>query len=621
MNDFTNLFYGQLYGELYWREPLWLLLSTFPLLIMLWKKYRQQQILHQYADADLLPWVVLPNEQKKKDWHNAQTLLIWVLFSIAASGPRVLISAPQSILPQPAEVIIIVDHSRSMQANDIHPSRRQLADKMLVQWSQQKTNIKRGLIIFSGASHIVLPATLDTEALHDTALLLNKIQLPTHGSALVESLLQAKDLLSFKSRLVVTHERSIILISDGDAPDEDFVKLNKVIAELKKENITLHVLGAGQPSPVALSDTAGHWLKYNNKAVLTSLKEKQLKSLADNNNVFYTRLNPDTHMLFSNVWQPKVNRITAKNLHHANWKELFIYPLLSALLLIILKQFYVADKYTLAKLLIVSSGIIIVFQPYAAYANTDPDDAMILRHAYSSWGHQDYKKSAKLYSLMNGYTARMGEGASCFKMDQTDCAIREFSRAAWLASSNLERGHATFNLANSFFKQGDFKSAITLYKDALRYEPENNSYKNNLHFTLEVQHNIDEYNRLLAKRNKALQGGIGERDSNIDFNNEHISTMDVFSSKKPSGQSMIRAGQFSLSNEQLSIYMQRSQNYASLSTSLKKHKQQQHDWSRFANEDPVAANKIQFWQRLFELEEDIPAHPDTPKIIQGVRPW
>jgi len=617
MNDFATLFYGQLY----WREPLWLLLSIFPLLIMLWKKYRQQQSLHQYADADLLPWVVLPNEQKKTYWHNAQILLIWVLFSIAASGPRVLSSAPQSILSQPAEVIIIVDHSRSMQANDLHPSRRQLADKMLVQWSQQKTNIKRGLIIFSGASHVVIPGTLDAEALHDTALLLNKIQLPTHGSALVESLLQAKDLLSPRLRLDVSHERSIILISDGDIPDEDFIRLNNIISELKKEDISLHILGAGQPSPVVLSDTAGQWLKYNNQAVLTQLKEEQLKSLADNNHVFYTRLNPDTHITFSNVWQPKANTITEKNQHQANWKELFIYPLLSALLFISLKSFSVSDKFTLVKLLIVSSGIIFVFQPYVAYANIDPDNAEILRQAYNSWENKDYNKSEKFYSLIDGYAARMGEGASCFKTDQTDCAIREFSRAAWLASSDLDRGQAAYNLANSFFKQGDFKSAITLYNDALRYEPDNDMYNNNLDFTVEVQHNINEYNRLLAKRNEALQGGVGERDSNIDFSNERISTMDDSISKKITDQSIIKASQFSLSTEQLSIYMQRSQNYASLSTSLKKHKLQQHDWSRFANEDPVAANKIQFWQRLFELEEGIPAHPDTPKIIQGVRPW
>jgi len=612
MNDFMD--------QLYWREPLWMLISVFPLLIMLWKKYRRQQSLQQYADADLLPWVVLPNEQKRTYWHNAQKFFIWTLLSIAASGPRILISVPENTLPQPAEVIIIVDHSRSMQANDIHPSRRQLADKILEQWSQQKSNINRGLIIFSGASHIMLPATLDIDAFHEAAKLLNKIQLPTYGSALIESLLQAKELLSLRSDNI-SHERSIILISDGDIPDEDFIKLNKILSELKKENITLHILGAGQTSLVALSDRAGHWLKYNNKAVLTSLKEKKLKSLTSNSNVFYSRLNPEKHKTFANVWQSKTHRITEKDQHQASWKELFIYPLLGALLIIIFKQLSLPDKYSIMKLIILGTGAIILFQPYVAYANSEADNTEILNRAYNSWKNKEYKKSGKLYSLVDGYVARMGEGASCFKMEQTDCAIREFSRAAWLASSDLERGQAAYNLANSFFKQGNFKSAITLYKDALRYEPENDTYNNNLNFTVEVQHNIDEYMRLLAKRNKTLQSGVGERDSNIDFNNERISTMDVSSSYKGINKSIIAASQFSLSKEQLSIYMQRSQNYASLSTSLKKHKQQKHNWSRFANEDPVAAGKIGFWQRLFELEEDIPAHPETPKIIQGVRPW
>jgi len=76
-----------------------------------------------------------------------------------------------------------------------------------------------------------------------------------------------------------------------------------------------------------------------------------------------------------------------------------------------------------------------------------------------------------------------------------------------------------------------------------------------------------------------------------------------------------------LTEQQLAEYMQRSQNFARLSGNQNNRRQRQHDWSRFSNENPVAARRVEYWQRLFELEEGVPAHPDTPKVLPGVRPW
>jgi len=631
MNEFITQFY--------WREPLWIFIFVFPILIMTWKLLSKQISLRKYADAELLPWIVLPEDQMKFHRQNIQQLLIWLLFAIAAAGPRLLISAPDELLPPPASLMIVVDHSRSMQANDLHPSRQQLADKMLIQWSQQKNNTKIGLIIFAGASHIVLPATSDKATLHEAAQLVGQIQLPTYGSDLIGAIAQAKGLLmdTAITDAAITDdaskddasnktagERSIILLSDGDMSDEDIIQFKKIIAELQRENISLRILGVGLPSPIALSDSAGHWLKYKNKAVLTRLNEEQLKSFAENQHVFYERLNPDVHKTLSNVWQPETTRIAVNDQHRASWKELFIWPLIAAILIIIFKQFSIPKSVSYIPLILISTGFILFVQPYAAKASSTPDNTEILHQAYDAWVNQDYKKSAELYAQVEGYNAQMGEGASCFKGAQIECAIRAFSHAAWLASGDIERGQAAFNLANSFFKQGDFKSAINLYKDSLRYQPQQDVYENNLNFTVEVQQNIDDYLKLLALRKKSLKGGAGEKESLIDFNNDRVSAMDTLSLVDPEKQSILITGKFKLTNQQLSLYIQRSQSFANLSTTSRltsSKKQQQHDWSRFSNTNPVVANKIEFWQRLFEMEENVPAHPNKPKEILGIRPW
>ncbi len=618
---------NEIFAQLYWREPLWMLLAAFPLMLIAWKTTQQKHSLQQYADAELLPWVIVPCQQKNLRWQNLWKFLIWLLFAIAAAGPRLLTSLPNELLPQGA-AIIVVDHSRSMLANDMFPSRLQLANNMVTQWSQQQNNLKLGLVIFAGASHIVLPATTDKHTLHETAQLLNQIQLPTYGSAFTESLIQAKHLLKN-----ISGERTIIMLTDGDILDDEFIELKNLVIELQQEKISLRILGVGSPAAIALSDTTGHWLQYNGKAAVTRLKEAELQLLAENDNIYYERLKPDIHNQLSNVWQPEDVRLAAQDQHRAIWKELYSWPLLAAMLIIILKQIPMPNRHIPPQLLLFFMAITLLLMikaqtVYATTQNTNShvsthskNKSEILKQAYHFWQKNNYASATKLYAQVEGYEARMGEGASCFRDQQIDCAITSFSRAAWEANNDVQRGRAAFNLANSFFKQGDFKSAIILYKDALSYQPQQSSYKYNLKFSIEVQHNIERHLRLLARRNARLQNGDGEKESSIDFEDERISTMDDISSGKPGAKSIDVGKSINLSDEQLALYMQRSQLFAQLSTTSIKTVQQQHDWSRFSNDDPVAANKIEFWQRLFELEENIPAHPTSPKIIKGVRPW
>jgi len=613
---------NEIFAQLYWREPLWMLLAAFPLMLIVWKTAQQKHSLQQYADAELLPWVIVPCQQKNLRWQNLWKFLIWLLFAIAAAGPRLLTSVPNELLPQGA-AIIVVDHSRSMLASDLLPSRLQLANNMVTQWSQQQNNLKLGLVIFAGASHIVLPATTDKRTLHETAQLLNQIQLPTYGSAFTESLIQAKHLLKN-----ISGERAIIMLTDGDILDDEFIELNKLVIELQQEKISLRILGVGSPAAIALSDTPGHWLQYNGKAVVTRLKEAELQLLAENDKIYYARLKPAIHNQLSNVWRPEDIRIAAQDQHLVIWKELYSWPLLAAMLIIILKKTPIPHRFIPPQLFLffIAITLLLMIKTQTGYAATQENihsknKPEPLKQAYQFWQKKSYASATKLYAQLEGYEARMGEGASCFRDQQIECAITSFSRAAWEANNDFQRGRAAFNLANSFFKQGDFKSAIILYKDALRYQPQQASYKNNLKFSIEVQQNIERHILLLARRNTRLQNGEGEKESSIDFDNERISTMDVMSSGKSVAKSIIIDKSINLSEEQLALYMQRYQAFAKLSTASVKTEQQQHDWSRFSNDNPVAAHKIEFWQRLFELEENIPAHPASPKVIQGVRPW
>ena len=155
MSDFLS--------QWYWREPLWLLLALYPLVLLFWRKAKHRASLHRYADPQLHPWVTAPQETHAHGLQRPMlsSLLIWSLLSIAASGPRLLQQAPVELLPPQASTIVILDHSRSMQAKDVYPDRLQYAHSVLRQWIQTMDNPRIGSVVVAGASHVVLPPTAD----------------------------------------------------------------------------------------------------------------------------------------------------------------------------------------------------------------------------------------------------------------------------------------------------------------------------------------------------------------------------------------------------------------------------------------------------------------------------
>jgi Ca-activated chloride channel family protein len=608
-------FLETLIGQLYWREPLWLLLGLFPFALMLWKRSLQQASLRQYADSVLHPWVKVPQASNNNRWPLIAQLTIWLLLGIAASGPRLLTAAPDDLLPAQGAAIIIMDQSRSMLASDVYPSRLQQAHHILSQWTDEAHPAKAGLIVFAGASHIALPPTHDQSAFQQASKVIRKLQLPTHGSAILASLKQATSLL-----LNQDGERTIIVLTDGDYQDQEWSALKAIAPELENQQITVQLLGVGTPSPIALSDQTGRWLMQNGTAATTRLNEAKLKSLADSPNITYKRLNPEIHHQLSNVWQPRPARLTKEHENQVLWQELFPWFLVPAILLLIgqymrLPRHLEKPVSITATSLLVTSIIFILLQPQQSHASTY-DDLLL---AHQAWNQQAYEKAASLYAQIQGYDARIGEGASCFRSEDMSCAITAFSQAAWQASTDQQRGVAAYNLANSFFHQGNFPAAITQYEDALRYQPDEERYQNNLNFSKEVQGQIElRMRQEAASLDKRL--GPGWRTRRIEEGLDISPNISVILDDEPDNET---SSQYTpqLSDEQIKQYMQRGEAYARLSKQQGQQYQRQHDWSQFSNTEPAAAHQVEFWQRLFELEEDILVSPDAPKIIPGVTPW
>lgn len=182
---------------------------------------------------------------------------------------------------QSREIIIALDLSRSMLADDIRPSRLERA-KLLVSSLLERLDGERvGLVVFSGTAFLQSPLSADYEILREFLPDLNTRFLPEGGTdytALLKTTLTAFSAAD-------SADRYLIILSDGEATDDAWKPL---AAELKTKSIRVIGLGIGTNAGAMIPDGTGAFVKDDRGAVvLSKLESSTLQQLATDTNGVY----------------------------------------------------------------------------------------------------------------------------------------------------------------------------------------------------------------------------------------------------------------------------------------------------------------------------------------------
>jgi len=182
---------------------------------------------------------------------------------------------------QSREIIIALDLSRSMLADDVRPSRLERA-KLLVSSLLERLNGERvGLVVFSGTAFLQSPLSADYEILREFLPDLNTHFLPEGGTdytALLKTTLTAFGATD-------SADRYLIILSDGEATDDNWRPL---AAELKTKAIRVIGLGIGTNAGAMIPDGSGAFVKDERGAVvLSKLESATLQQLATDTNGVY----------------------------------------------------------------------------------------------------------------------------------------------------------------------------------------------------------------------------------------------------------------------------------------------------------------------------------------------
>lgn len=268
-------------------EPAYLyLLLILPLLVVfyLYSNYRRRKAIHVFGDPELM-MQLMPDVSKYrpdvKFWLLAAAI---GLFALLLARPQ-FGSKLETVKRQGVEVMIALDISNSMLAQDVQPSRLEKAKRLVAQLVDKMQNDKVGMIVFAGDAFTQLPITSDYISAKMFLESIDPSLISKQGTAIAAAINLATK--SFTPQEGVG--RAVIVITDGENHEGGVEEAAKAAVE---KGIQVNVLGVGMPdgAPIPVPGTNDYRRDREGNVIVTRLNEAMCQEIAKVGNGIYVRV-------------------------------------------------------------------------------------------------------------------------------------------------------------------------------------------------------------------------------------------------------------------------------------------------------------------------------------------
>lgn len=309
-----------------------LLLIPVLLLIYVYTAQRQRQQIRQLGDYDTIV-SLMPGRSSWRGWLKAIVLSLAIAsISIGLAGPQ-FGSKLTEVKRRGVELIIALDVSNSMLAQDLQPNRMERAKRAIAQLVDKLADDRIGLIVFAGDAYMQLPITSDYASAKMFLSSISPGMVSKQGTDMGSAIELAMNSFTPETKT----GRAIIIISDGENHEGNPIDIAQ---EAAQRGIAIHTIGIGSPegSPIPFG-SSGNFLKDDEGNVVVSrLDEETLSKVAAIGNGKYTRAsNAQIGLLplFEHI--SKMERSETSDKVYSDYDEQFQYAIGFALLLLIVE--------------------------------------------------------------------------------------------------------------------------------------------------------------------------------------------------------------------------------------------------------------------------------------------
>lgn len=270
-------------------DPFYLyLLVLIPLLIALFVLYRRRQkrLIETFGSLELLTPLMRGMAPGRAVFKFVLLLLAIALMVLALARPQTG-SKLREVKREGGQIMLAVDVSRSMLAEDFKPNRLERTKYAIGRLVQDLENEQIGMVVFAGDAYIQLPITSDFRAASSFVRTLSPDIVPRQGTSLQSAIDMAIQAMpNAKGGEVATNSRAIILITDGESHDDDPLAAANLAAE---QGITIHTIGIGTPQGAPIT-IGGEIIKDDQgNIVVSKLDEAMLSEIATITGGVYVR--------------------------------------------------------------------------------------------------------------------------------------------------------------------------------------------------------------------------------------------------------------------------------------------------------------------------------------------
>ncbi|MDR2910234.1 MAG: VWA domain-containing protein [Bacteroidales bacterium] len=269
-------------------EYFWsLLLIPVFIVIFIWSRILRRKALRKFGNISLLSELMPFSSKNRPIFKFTILMLALVSFIVGMARPQ-FGSKLKTVKREGVELIIAIDVSNSMMAEDIEPNRLERAKMAISRLVDRLNDDKIGLIVFAGDAYTQLPITSDYNS---AKLFLNSIStqiVPKQGTAIGAAINLGMRSFTPSGQA----NKAIIIITDGENHEDDAVLSAQNAA---KEGIIVHAIGMGlsqgSPIPVVLYGQKDYLKDRSGNVVITKLNEPMLEQIVTAGNGIYVRAN------------------------------------------------------------------------------------------------------------------------------------------------------------------------------------------------------------------------------------------------------------------------------------------------------------------------------------------
>ena len=316
------------------------LLLILPLLwgVHLLSARARRRAIERFGDpatvSELMPEASTARPRYKFVLFSAAVLLLVVALARPQFGSKLREEKAQGI-----EMMLTVDVSNSMLAEDFEPNRLERTKYAIGKLFEGLQQDRVGLVVFAGEPKVQLPITSDYRMARAFARRIDPSLVSVQGTAIGKALEQA--LLAFSGDTEQSHGRVIILITDGENHDDDAIAVAERAAQM---GVKIFTIGIGTPEGAPIQ-IGGEFIKDEaGEMVVSKLNEEMLARIADITGGAYVRSSKQSIGLDEIV--KAINEMEQTELSTVRFEEFneqYQYLLIAALVLLLL-EFVVLDR-------------------------------------------------------------------------------------------------------------------------------------------------------------------------------------------------------------------------------------------------------------------------------------